>query len=70
MTLSWQVKAIEGLLPATLSKLIYPIDKSNLDALRLLHFLALALAVVRLMPTTGADCLCGRPQQSAVAKIR
>ena len=50
VTLSWQVKAIEGLLPATLSKLIYPIDKSNLDALRLLHFLALALAVVRLMP--------------------
>ncbi len=50
VTLSWQVKAIEWLVPETLSKLIYPIDKSNLDPLRLLHFLALALVVVRLMP--------------------
>jgi hypothetical protein len=50
VSLSWQVKVIEGLLPETLSKLIYPIDKSNLDPLRLLHFLALALVVVRLMP--------------------
>jgi hypothetical protein len=50
VTLSWQVKALSGLLPDTLSKLIYPIDKSNLDPLRLLHFLALALIVARLMP--------------------
>jgi hypothetical protein len=50
VTLSWQVKALEELLPETVSKLIYPIDKSNLDPLRLLHFLALALIVVRLMP--------------------
>jgi hypothetical protein len=50
VTLSWQVKALDGLLPHELSKLIYPIDKSNLDPLRLLHFLALALVAVRLMP--------------------
>jgi hypothetical protein len=50
VTLSWQVKALEAFLPETLSKLIYPIDKSNLDPLRLVHFLALALVVVRLMP--------------------
>ena len=50
VALSWQVKAIDGLLPEALSKLIYPIDKSNLAPLRLLHFLALALVVVRLMP--------------------
>jgi hypothetical protein len=50
VTLSWQVKALSGLLPDTLSKLIYPIDKSNLDPLGLLHFLALALIVARLMP--------------------
>jgi hypothetical protein len=50
VTLSWQVKALAGLLPDTLSKLIYPIDKSNLDPLRLLHFLAVAVIVVRLMP--------------------
>jgi hypothetical protein len=50
VTLSWHVKALDGLLPDELSKLIYPIDKSNLDPLRLLHFLALALVAVRLTP--------------------
>jgi hypothetical protein len=32
----------------TLSKLIYPIYKSHLAPVRLLHFLALAIVVVRL----------------------
>jgi hypothetical protein len=50
VTLSWQVKALDGFLPDVLAKLIYPIDKSNLDPLRLLHFLAVALIAVRLMP--------------------
>jgi hypothetical protein len=48
VALSWQFKALEGILPDVLSKLIYPIDKSNLSPLRLLHFLALAVVVVRL----------------------
>jgi hypothetical protein len=48
VALSWQFKALEGFLPDVLSKLIYPIDKSNLSPLRLLHFLALAVVVVRL----------------------
>jgi hypothetical protein len=50
VTLSWHVEALDELLPHSLSHLIYPIDKSNLDPLRLLHFLALALIVVRLVP--------------------
>jgi len=48
VALSWQFKALEGFMPDALSKLIYPIDKSNLSPLRLLHFLALAIVVVRL----------------------
>jgi len=48
VALSWQFKALEGFMPDSLSKLIYPIDKSNLSPLRLLHFLALAIVVVRL----------------------
>jgi hypothetical protein len=48
VTLSWQLKVLEGFIPDALSKLIYPIDKSNLSPLRLLHFLALAVVVVRL----------------------
>ena len=48
VALSWQFKALEWFMPDALSKLIYPIDKSNLSPLRLLHFLALAIVVVRL----------------------
>jgi hypothetical protein len=50
VTLSWQIKALEGFMPDTLSKLIYPIDKSHLAPLRLLHFLGLAIVVSRLTP--------------------
>jgi hypothetical protein len=50
VALSWQIKALEGFMPDALSKLIYPIDKSNLAPLRLVHFLALAIVVSRLTP--------------------
>jgi hypothetical protein len=48
VALSWQFKVLEGFVPDALSKLIYPVDKSNLSPLRLLHFLALTIVVVRL----------------------
>jgi hypothetical protein len=51
VTLSWQINPLEGFIPQALSKLIYPIDKSNLAPVRLLHFLALAIVVSRLMPS-------------------
>jgi hypothetical protein len=50
VALSWQFKVLEGFMPEALSKLIYPIDKSNLSPWRLLHFLALALVFLRLTP--------------------
>jgi hypothetical protein len=50
ITLSWEFKALEGLIPAAVSKLIYPIYKSHLAPVRLLHFLSLAIVVVRLTP--------------------
>ncbi len=49
VTLSWQFKALD-IMPAAISKLIYPIDKSHLALLRLAHFLALAVVVVNLAP--------------------
>jgi hypothetical protein len=45
IVLGWSIKPLEALVPQILIKLIYPIDKSSLDALRLLHFLALAVLV-------------------------
>ena len=50
ITLSWQIKALEGFIPEAVSNLIYPIYKSHLAPVRLLHFLALAVVVSRLTP--------------------
>ena len=50
VALSWQIKTLEGLIPEAVSKLIYPIYKSHLAPVRLVHFLSLALVVVRLTP--------------------
>jgi hypothetical protein len=48
IALSWRIKPLEDLIPQ--AKLIYPLDKSNLDPLRLLHFLALTVLVAWLVP--------------------
>ncbi|MBB4260187.1 OpgC domain-containing protein [Bradyrhizobium sp. CIR3A] len=50
IALSWKVKPLEALIPQGLTKLAYPPDKSNLDPLRLLHFLALAVVAVWFVP--------------------
>jgi hypothetical protein len=48
--LSWEIKPLEGVIPEAISKLIYPIYKSHLAPLRVLHFLSLAILVSRLTP--------------------
>jgi hypothetical protein len=50
IALSWSIKPLEPLVPQTLTNLIFPLDKSNLSPLRLLHFLALAIVAVRFVP--------------------
>src|SRR6266404_2657165 len=50
IALSWSIKPLEALVPQALLTLLYPMDKSNLDPLRLLHFLALAVLVVWFVP--------------------
>jgi hypothetical protein len=47
---SWRIKPLEALIPPALAKLLYPLDKSNLDPLRLLHFLAIAVLAAWLVP--------------------
>lgn len=54
VTMSWINPAMELAVPQFLKGLIYPIDKSDLDPLRLLHFLALAVCVTNLMPAHWA----------------
>ncbi|MET3841816.1 OpgC domain-containing protein [Bradyrhizobium sp. OAE829] len=50
VVLSWGTKPLEALVPPAILKLVYSTDKSNLDPLRVLHFLALAVLVVSCVP--------------------
>ena len=48
--MSWHVTFLSKLVPEWLNKLIYPIDKTDLDPLRFTHFLAIAIVVSRYVP--------------------
>lgn len=50
VALSWEIEPLNALIPETLAKAMYPIDKTSLDPLRLIHFLALLGIVVKLLP--------------------
>jgi hypothetical protein len=50
IVLSSRIKLLEVLIPQALSQLLHPFDKSNLDPLRLLHFLAVAVLAAWLVP--------------------
>lgn len=45
VTTTWHIPQLTFLMPKLLEKWMYPIDKTNLDVLRFLHFLALAALV-------------------------
>ncbi|CAA0094533.1 Uncharacterised protein [Starkeya nomas] len=53
VVISWWWPPLEGLVPETIGEIIYPISKTDLSPLRLLHFLALAVVVVRLIPVAS-----------------
>lgn len=50
IVMTWHVPLLESLIPKSLIHVIYPIDKSDLDMFRLIHFLALAVVFVRYVP--------------------
>ncbi len=52
IVMTWHLPMVDALIPKWLIKAIYPIDKTDLDMLRLTHFLALAVIVVRNVPKT------------------
>jgi hypothetical protein len=54
ITVSWRWPDIhDALMPTLLNNLLYPISKTDLSPVRLLHFLALAYVTAKLMPDTG-----------------
>jgi hypothetical protein len=54
IVMTWHVPLLESLVPKWMIKAIYPIDKTDLDMLRLTHFLALAVVVARYLPRNWA----------------
>jgi hypothetical protein len=50
IALSWSLKPLEALIPQALAKLVFSVGKSDLDPMRLLHFLSLAILVAWLVP--------------------
>jgi hypothetical protein len=50
VALSWWLTTLEDLVPQALASVVYQVDKSDLAPLRLLHFLALAILAVWLVP--------------------
>lgn len=68
VTLSWRIEPLKWLIPGVIEGTIYPIYKSHLAPVRLVHFLALATMVMRFVapdwrglfkPWTTAMIRCG-----------
>jgi hypothetical protein len=54
ITISWRWPEIhDAVMPSVLSDLLYPISKTDLSPVRLLHFLALAYVTAKLLPGRG-----------------
>jgi hypothetical protein len=50
ITLTWYFPRLGSYVPHVVSEVLYPIDKTNLDVLRILHFVALAIVTLRFVP--------------------
>jgi hypothetical protein len=50
IAMSWYFPRIAAFVPKLVGDVIYPIDKTNLDVLRILHFLSLAVITVWFVP--------------------
>ena len=53
IALSWRVEALKWLIPQVVEDWIYPIYKSHLDPVRLVHFLAIVALLTRFVPPDG-----------------
>jgi hypothetical protein len=50
IAMTWHIPRLASYVPRVVADLIYPIDTTNLDVLRIAHFLALAVIVIRIVP--------------------
>ena len=63
IVMTWSFPSLAAFVPKWLGEVMYPIDKVNLDVLRLAHFLALAAITVRFIPASwpGLQSVWFRP---------
>jgi len=63
IVMTWSFPLLAAFVPKWLGEVMYPIDKVNLDVLRLAHFLALAAITVRFIPASwpGLQSVWFRP---------
>ena len=54
VALGWYIPVLATWLPDSIGRLIYPIDKTSFDPLRLVHFLAVAYLIARVTPPGAA----------------
>ena len=54
ITMTWYFPRLAVFVPTFVAKAIYPIDKTNLDVLRILHFMSLAVITVWFVPRDWA----------------
>ncbi len=54
IVLTWHYNSLERLIPDAVARYIYPIDKTNVDILRYVHFMAIAWFVRLLVPPDAA----------------
>jgi hypothetical protein len=50
IAMTWYIPRLGVFVPNVVGELIYPIDKTNLDVLRILHFLSLAVVTIWFVP--------------------
>jgi hypothetical protein len=50
IAMTWYIPRLAAFVPNFVGDAIYPIDKTNLDVLRILHFLSLAVVVLWFVP--------------------
>ena len=50
IAMTWHIPRLGAYVPRIVGEVIYPIDKTNLDVLRILHFVSLALITVWFVP--------------------
>jgi len=54
IAMTWHIPRLGIYVPSVVSELLYPIDKTNLDVLRIAHFLSLAVVTIWLVPREAA----------------